>query len=182
MSEPVGRRLTAKQRAFVEAYLTNGRNAAAAYRSAYDTSASPARVAEDAQDLLKHPLISPIIEESDKKRDEVTRRVIEQTSITAEEIISRLIHMARADLRDVMDWTGGRPVLKSSADLTPEQAYAISEIAETQNGLRIKLTDKRAVLMDIAKLMGLLVEKQQQLGPDGKPIDPRQVFTVVVKG
>jgi phage terminase small subunit len=174
--------LTDKQRKFVETYLTNGRNASAAYREAYNTTTSAQRVGDDASELLRHPGIIPIIEAAEQKKEESTRRVIERTSITEAEILSRLIHLARADVRDLMDWTSGRPVLKNSAELTTEQAYAITEIAETQNGLRIKLTDKRAVLMDIAKLMGLLVEKQQQLGPDGKPIDPRQVFTVVVKG
>jgi phage terminase small subunit len=47
--------LTPKQEAFVCAYLANGRNAAAAYRECYATTATPRRAGVAGAKLLKNP-------------------------------------------------------------------------------------------------------------------------------
>lgn len=54
--------LTEKQEAFVRAYLTNGRDASAAYRAAYSAARmSDKTVWKEAHKLLKHPKVTPRI-------------------------------------------------------------------------------------------------------------------------
>jgi phage terminase small subunit len=57
--------LTGKQQKFLDAYLANGRNGAAAYRAAYQTNASNQRAVEEASRLLHHPKIAPKIAEAE---------------------------------------------------------------------------------------------------------------------
>jgi len=52
------RTLTAKQEAFARTYLANGRNAAAAYRTAHNTCSSPKVASAEGARLLKHPGIA----------------------------------------------------------------------------------------------------------------------------
>jgi hypothetical protein len=72
------RSLTDKQRAFVEEYLRNGRNAAAAYRVAYRSKASPQTVATNADRLLEHTHIAPIIAAADAKAKAATAKVLDR--------------------------------------------------------------------------------------------------------
>ncbi|WP_210252623.1 hypothetical protein [Sinorhizobium meliloti] len=49
--------------------------------------------------------------------------------------------------------------LVPSDQISDEAAAAVSEVSLTQNGVKIKMHDTRAALMDLAKLMGFVVEK-----------------------
>src|SRR5256885_1236040 len=62
MGRMAEKQLTAKQQAFVQAYLTNGRNAAAAYRAAYKADRmSPAAVRVEASRLLARPNVALMV-------------------------------------------------------------------------------------------------------------------------
>ena len=172
--------LTDKQAAFVTEYLANGRNAAAAYRTAYETKASNQRAAEEAHALLNHPKIKPIIEEADRLSAAAVESALRKFSIDQEDVANRLAALACFDCRDVFQWTKDGVTLKPSAEITPEAAYAIIEIRQGPNGLAIKMADKRAALMDIARLRGWLIDKGQTIGPDGKPIDPRGITLITI--
>lgn len=87
-------RLTLRQRAFVDAYAANGQNGAAAYRTAYASSGSPQRDAEEACKLLKNPKIAPIVAELGRRVAEATERVINASELTREWVLNRLIHEA----------------------------------------------------------------------------------------
>ena len=118
--------LTPKQARFVEAYLTNGRNAAAAYRAAYSTKASPKHAGNEGLKLLRHPVIAREVADSDRKANAKLAAVAERHAVTKERISAELASIAFA--------------------AAPEQ---------------VPVKDKRAALMDLAKLHGHIVEKRE---------------------
>lgn len=56
------KKLTPKQQKFVDS-IVSGKNPSEAYRQAYNTSANNNTIAKEAQNILKNPNISPIIEQ-----------------------------------------------------------------------------------------------------------------------
>lgn len=173
--------LTPKQQRFVEEYLANGRNAAAAYRTAYASKGSAQRIADEAWKLLQHPGIAQIVGNALEQGHQAVVKAMERYQIDQEGLLRRLALLADYDHRDIFDWTENGVRLKPSAVITKEASFAITEIREGKEGLTVKLADKRAALMDIAKLRGWVTDRSQQLGADGKPIDPRQTFILKVE-
>lgn len=86
--------LTLRQRAFLDAYVTNGWNASTAYRTAYGSKASPAACSKEGQKLLKHPLIAPQIAHARAKVAEITEQKMTAANLTREWVLDRLIHEA----------------------------------------------------------------------------------------
>ncbi len=119
-------KLTRKQRIFAETYIANGRNAAAAYREAYDTKGSPQRVAEDAHALVRHPKIAPIVAVADAQAAARLSAAAARNAVTKERISAELASIAFAAAPD-----------------------------------RVSVKDKRAALMDLAKLHGHFVERRE---------------------
>jgi len=70
-------------------------------------------------------------------------------------IAAELARIAFADMREVATWNGGRVTLKDSAALSDDAAAAIVEVTEGQHGVRVKLADKRAALVDLGKRLSL---------------------------
>jgi len=159
--------VTGKQRAFVNAYIAGGMtNATEAYRRAYPNSKASAAVqGQEAQRLLKHPVISLMIEDCRVKAEAEREKIAARYVVTKERISHALSLMAFSDPRDFYKWQdGGDVTLKPSADLTDEQAGAVQAVssAVTKYGrsLKVELADRRGALMDLAKLHGHIVEKK----------------------
>lgn len=68
-------------------------------------------------------------------------------------------------------------LLVPSAQLDDETAGAISEVSQGRNGLKIKMHDKRAALVDIGRHLGMFVDKVEHSGTVG--LTP---LTVVIDG
>jgi hypothetical protein len=69
------------------------------------------------------------------------------TGVTKAWLVDKLVAIIDTDLAEVSNWDeSGDPIFKASADLTPEQKVAVSEIAKerTREGstLKIKLYGK----------------------------------------
>lgn len=180
MTEPASNRrrdeLTPKQRRFVEEYLRNGENAAAAYRAAYSTKAPPARCAQEANRLLRHPHIAPIITAAHERAEKATERALERYEVTPERVIAELARLGFANMQDYMRiGTDGDPYLDFSA-LTRDQAAALAEVtvedfkdgrgedARDVRRVKFKLYDKRAALVDLGKHLGLFREAVEVSG------------------
>jgi phage terminase small subunit len=82
--------LTGKQQKFLEAYLANGRNGAAAYRAAYQTNASNQRAAEEASRLLRHPKIAPKIDKAERRAHRAVERVLDRYVVSEERVTEAL--------------------------------------------------------------------------------------------
>lgn len=87
-------KLTPKQRAFVEAYLKNGENGAEAYRTAYNSKASPLDCAREAERVLKSSRIAPIVADARRKAADHLHSVAMDMRVTKERISLELAKIA----------------------------------------------------------------------------------------
>jgi phage terminase small subunit len=177
MAEDWENELTAKQRAFVREYLIDMNATQAAIRAGY----SEATAYSIGQENLKKPDVAAAIEAAMKNR-------AERTDITADMVLKELAKIGFADIRKAIKWYGtlvteednpdGGDVaviknvvtnnvqLISSDDIDDETAAAISEISQNQGGgIKLKLHDKRAALVDIGKHLGMFKEDNKGVAP-----------------
>lgn len=147
--------LTDKQRRFVEAYLSNGRNAAAAYRTVYSAKASAAAASVEGLRLLKHPLITPLLRAAEQKVVRQTQDVVDRYAITEERILREVARIAFSDGRMVMKWGADGVTLRESSELTDDEAAIVSEVSQTitQHGgnIRLKLHSKLDALEKLGR-------------------------------
>lgn len=175
--------LTAKQRAFVREYLLDLNATQAAIRAGYSEKTAYSVGHEN----LSKPEIASAIEAAMKLR-------AERTDITADRVIKELAKIGFADIRKAVKWQsamiteednpegGDIAVIKTvvtntvqmvaSEELDDETAAAIAEVSQNATGgVKIKLHDKRAALVDIGKHLGMFREKVEVTGKDGGPIE-----------
>ena len=127
--------------------------------------------------MAKHPEVQEALararDEKARIQAEATKIAIERTAITKERVAVELSRIGFANMMDYMRvGPGGDPVLDFSK-LTREQAAALIEVtvddyldgrgeeAREIRKVKFKLADKRAALMDIAKLFGWIIEKRE---------------------
>lgn len=123
--------------------------------------------------LLKRTNIAQHVASADARAVAAVERVADRYAITKERIAEELALIGFARMTDYMRvGHDGDPCLDFS-EITPEQAAALSEVtvedfkdgrgdeARDVRRVKFKLYDKRAALMDLAKLSGFVVEKQE---------------------
>jgi phage terminase small subunit len=179
-SEPASEKLTPKQEAFAKAYVETG-NASEAYRRAYDAENTKDNVIHvKAAELLKHGKVSVRIAElqaEHQKRHEVT----------VDRVVKELSLIGFSNMLDYMTVSEDGGAFVDLSALTREQAAAIGELTtetyvegKTEDGeekrvvkrTKVKLSDKRAALVDLGKYLGMFVQKHEHTGKDGKPLVP----------
>lgn len=179
--------LTPKQRAFVREYLIDLNATQAAIRAGYSEDTARAIGAEN----LTKPDIASAIEAAMKSRSE-------RTDITADRVLKELAKIGFADIRKAVKWQsamiteednpdgGDIAVIKTvvtntvqmvaSDELDDETAAAIAEVSQNATGgVKIKLHDKRAALVDIGRHLGMFKDRVEHSGPNGGPIEMREV-------
>jgi phage terminase small subunit len=114
-----------------------------------------------------------------------------RTGITQDKVLAELAKIGFADLRKAVKWGEGIAVtdddgnttisngvsLVGSEDLDDSTAAAISEISQTAQGIKIKLHDKRAALVDIGRHLGMFTDKVEHSGG----IEVTQIVRKIVK-
>lgn len=167
-SVTVGEELTVMQEQFVLQYVTHWNGS----RAAREAGFSERSAGQIAHILLQNPKI--------KRRIRYAKQELhDRTEASRDELVSHLLKIVRTDSRDIAEWgpehtekrakdgalivSPGVHLIESS-DLTRDASYAIQEIGNTKEGVKIKLHDKRAAIMDLAKLMGLVTEKIDHSG------------------
>lgn len=153
--------LQVKIERFITAYVEH-LSPARAYKDAFLVE-NTTNARDQAHKLLKNAVV----------RAEVDRRVNNKqvlADVTRERINIELARMAFADTRKLFKVVeveeGGRTVEKSvlreAHEIDDDTAAALSGIQVSASGrVSVKTVDKRAALMDLAKLNGLLVDKKQ---------------------
>lgn len=184
----------AKHERFAQAIAEGKSNAEAYVWAGYETNANAAAVS--ANRLLKDAKISGRIAELLKRREDIevraTEKAVDKLAISKERILSELAKIGFADIRKAVKW-GHRELgelgdsapgeikftndvaIMPSDEIDDETAGAIAEISETQNGIKIKLHDKRGALVDMGKHLGLFREQVELTGKDGGPIETKDV-------
>jgi phage terminase small subunit len=153
------RTLTAKQEAFAREYLVNGRNAASAYRTVYNTRCSPKIASGEGAKLLKHPGITLAVEQAAAK-------AAADLQITAERVIAEVARVAFFDPRRLYrsDGTLKQP-LEWDDDTAP--VVASMEVCEGREGQgenclsggltkKVRFSDKVEALKLLMRHLGLL--------------------------
>jgi phage terminase small subunit len=155
------RTLTPKQREFIDEYLQNGQNGAAAYRKAYNTKASSTHCSIEAGKLLAHPIISRLLQSRTKQIALAQQRKLDERVATEERIIETITALAFYDPREVFQWgPGGTATITMSSDLPLRAVFAIKDITILRDGgIRFRFHDRRAALMDLARLRGMITDK-----------------------
>lgn len=168
------RKLTAKMTRFVAEYLIDGNATQAAIRAGYSKKAAYAIGAEN----LRKPQIAKLI----SKHQEAAA---EKLQCSADDIAQELHKLGFSNMANYMRvGKDGDPYLDFSA-LTREQAAALAEVtvddylegrgedARTIRRVKFKLVDKRASLVDLAKLLGHMPTRHEHTGKGGGPIEQK---------
>lgn len=154
--------LTAKQERFVAEYLIDLNATQAAIRAGYSVKSARATGAEN----LTKPDIQAALQEAQSKRSD-------RTEITQDRVLQELARIGFSDIRNAVRWgrspvsSGGEaadpnglgvyPVeLVPSEEVDEDTAAAVSEVALTQSGVKVKMHDKLAALDKIARHLGML--------------------------
>jgi phage terminase small subunit len=108
--------------------------------------------------------------------EELLGNAAEQVEITQAMVLRELAKIGFADIRKAVQWGGGVAVthadsgevtiangvsLVDSVEIDDDTAAAISEVAQTKEGIRIKFHDKKGALVDIGKHLGMFKEDKQ---------------------
>ena len=123
----MSKQLTPRQRLFVREYLTDLNASAAALRAGYRP--------DSGRRLLRRPAVRALIDEEIRKRDK-------RIEISQDKILNELARIAFCNPRAIISWNGSRITLADGDSVSPETAAAISEIAESAGGIRIRFYDK----------------------------------------
>lgn len=111
---------------------------------------------------------------------EILGRGAERAAITEEMVLRELGKIAFADIRKAVRWgrnpgdttsknadpngLGIYPVsLIPSEEMDDDTAGAVAEVSLTQTGIKIKMHDKKAALVDIGKHLGMFVERTENI-------------------
>lgn len=163
-------KLSAKQQRFVEEYLVDKNATQAAIRAGYSEKTAGVMGYEN----LRKPAVAEAVEAG-------LAKMAEKSEITAERVIAELGKIAFADIRKIF---GPQGDLLSIAELEDEIAGALASVEIVtkpgdgdEDGNRsvdyvhkIRLSDKRAALVDLGKHLGLFPNRVEHTGKDGGPI------------
>lgn len=150
-------KLSIKQEAFVQAYIKTG-NASEAYRQAGYSGGSAKTINEAASRLLKNSKVGARIASFLAKQEK-------RFEITQDRWLAEYASLGFSDLSAVTEWDPTTGItIKASKDLSPNVKAAVQSIEQTQNGLKIKLHDKKGALDAIGKHFGWFKEDNKQKG------------------
>jgi phage terminase small subunit len=156
--------LTDKEHLFVQEYLIDLNASQAAMRTGCYSTDGAARVA--GHNFRRKPAVQEAISKAIAARGDATRsRIIEE--------ISRL---AFSNVADVMEIKDGHLVVRDHADLDRDTLSTVASIEEHINDkgystLRIKQHDRLAALTLLARISGMLINRQEISGPGGGPVE-----------
>ena len=146
------KKLTPKEKAFVDNYIANGGNET---QAAIEARYSEKTAKQTGYENLTKPYIKEALEEIRKD----LRKIAELQGITPEAILRQYALIASSSVLDIMTWNESGVSLLNSDDLTPEQAATIQEVSQTENqagcSMRIKQYSKLAALDKLSHILGL---------------------------
>jgi phage terminase small subunit len=169
--------LTPKQEKFCLAYLKTG-NASEAYRLSYDAENMKSEtVNRNAKALLDNSKIAARLQE-------LNASAVTDAVMTRQEALERLSNFARTDLTDLVEFGSyeigeqdGHPVIqaawkiKDSVLQDQQKMAAISELAATKDGIKVKTHSPLQAIQQLAKMQGWESATKHELsGPGGTPM------------
>lgn len=169
--------LNEKQQRFVQEYLVDLNGTQAAIRAGYSPKTAPSQASR----LLTNAKVTEALQAA-------RARIGRKLEVTQERILQELARIAFADVRDLFTWDEESASYVPSANLTDDQAAAVSAIeaettrftrddgtVETKIKLKLKTYDKKGALDSLAKHLGMFVERHEHTGRDGGPIETHEI-------
>lgn len=182
--------MTPKQERFVQEYLIDLNKTQAAIRAGY----SEKMAYSIGEENTRKPEIAAAIQAAMDKR-------AQRTAVTADRVLAELAKVGFSNLSDVTDWGTKEVAFGFDADgkkLRPEEigeaavvTYAdapfvtpinrddlpddikasVAEVSLGREGFKIKMHDKNAALITIARHLGMLKDKTELTGANGGPVE-----------
>jgi phage terminase small subunit len=166
--------LDAKERMFVAEYLIDLDPKRAALAAGYSASMAASKAYQWVSNGKVKPYVYAAVQNALKKRED-------RTQITADRVLKELAKIGFADIRKAIRWDsaliteednpdgGDTAIIKrivtnqvqlvSSEDIDDDTAAAISEISQNATGgVKLKLHDKKAALVDLGRHLGLFTD------------------------
>lgn len=142
--------LTIRERRFCEAYLAEqGRDASAAYVRAGYRARNAATAAAGASRLLTRVKVRIFLERRQ-------REIAELTNVSMQRFTRELSRLTFSDVTRLVRAKGKRVTIRDTDLLSPDESAAISEISQTQNGIKIKLHSKSDALKTLGQVLGYI--------------------------
>lgn len=146
-------KLTARQRVFVEEYLTWWNASEAARRAGYKGRANT---------VGPRLLANVVIQEAIKAR-------VDELSMSANEVLLGLTAQARSNLGDfIVIGKKGAARIDLEKGRKAGKLRLVKKIAETKYGLAIELYDAQAAMVQIGRARGMFVDKTALTDPTGE--------------
>lgn len=173
---------TARQERFIVEYVASGNATRSAIAAGYSEDTARAQGSR----LLTNAFIS---EEIERRRTKIDKKIVSKYEVTRERIVAELAKLGFSNMADYTVIEGDTPVLDFS-EVDRDQMAAVREITSEvylegrgEDAQRVKKTkfslyDKRAALMDLAKLEGHVVDRQQLTGANGGPIQTMNAHVI----
>ncbi len=168
----MAKKLTAKQAKFIEIYLSNGQNAADAYKQAYDTTMRSSLCSAEAKKMLNSPKLLPYLRRAEQRVEQAITRATEAYAVSRERNVAELARMAYANMDDYTRLVGNERVVDLAA-ATRDHLAAVQEIivedfkdgrgedARDVRKIRLKLADKGMAIERLNKMFGWIIDKSE---------------------
>lgn len=172
-------KLTDKQEKFVQELL-KGKSQREAYKASYNAEKMKDNVIDiKASELFKNGKVKV---RYDELKDKLVKKAEDECIVTATDVLRELTKIGFANITDYLEVkemeivTGydknDKPIINNmkivdvyeTARIHKEKLGAIAEIKQTKDGIAIKMHDKVKALEDIAKHLGMFVEKVEHSG------------------
>mgnify|MGYP003647414387 CR=1 FL=1 len=171
------RPLTAKQSAWLAAFLVNGFNATQAARTAGYKGNAKTLAQVGSENLIKPDIASRV--------EKVIGAALEKAQISVERLTVELGYLALSDIRELVSWTADEGhSLTDSGELSDAAARSIKDVriskrAVTIDGVETTYTDidlklhgKREAAVELLKIAGAYPSTRfEHTGPGGGPIE-----------
>lgn len=151
--------LTINQIAFAELVLANPAwSRTECYMQSYEQCKSRGTARVNSCHLFRNQKLQRYLED---RRVELGA----EANIGTAQVLQEMVRIAFSNMQDYADWDAKELTIKDSKTLPRSMAAAISEISrtETRNGttVKVKLHDKKGALDTIAKILGMVKDKQE---------------------
>jgi len=171
--------LSPKRELFCQEFVIDNNATQAAIRAKY----SKHTAGQQAFKLLKNDQIKARIAILQKE-------VVNRVGVTQEMVVNEYKKLAFANAEDIFNWETevitvkgsdgdevkkeiARPTIKKLEEMSPAARASISEIRETNQGIAIKLHDKKGSLDSLSRYLGMFSDKMEVSGPNGGPIETK---------
>lgn len=161
-------KLTNKQAAFCLEYMKDFNGAQAAIRAGYSKKTAESQASR---------LLSKV--KVQQKISELTEEALKRGDVEVDKWLRELKRLAFSDMRDIAEWNAKDVILKDSQEISDHAAACVKEVAETKDGVRVKLASKEKSLEMLGRYFGLLEHGAKEI--DDKPLVPAINISIVIK-